>query len=100
MAATGPWEALSGTEIKVLFMIVRYLRDRGRKGFTYAGLRAYWQQHRLWTVADWHTVERIIRRFASQSYGYLRRIRKGRKYIYIPTETFWTVYKQLRKSEE
>ena len=90
-----PWKVLSGTEIRVVFMIAKYLKEKGYSGFTYAGLRAYWQRNKLWRIADWHTIERIIRRFAHPTYTYLYRIKKGRKYIYVPTTVFWDVYNAL-----
>ena len=70
--------------------------SEARTGFTYRGLRAYWDRRRLWNSLEWHTVERNIRRFCEPAYGYLKRKRVGKVTVYYPTIKFWDIYETAK----
>jgi hypothetical protein len=63
----------SESERKTIKLIADYLHEKGRKCFTYRGLRAYWDSRRMYDL-EWHTVERNIRRLAEL--GWLSRRRR------------------------
>jgi len=69
-----------------LIMIENYIRERNAKQpekynsecFTYRGLRLWLTYNKMYRDLEWHTVERAIRRLASD--GYLWRI-DGKSYV-------------------
>ena len=59
-------ESLPTSKRETLRLIAEYLRETGRRCFTYRSLRAYWDRRRLWRELEWHTVERNIRWLAEE----------------------------------
>jgi len=91
-----PIEVFTVAELKTIVLIGDYLVRYGKRGFTYRGLRAYWDARKAYKVLEWHTVERIIRRFCRPPYDLLVRRRVKRGTVYYPTTTFWMTYEWLK----
>jgi len=74
-----------------LIVIERYLSERGRRCFTYRGLRIWLYQQPEYRDVEWHTAERYIRDLVRL--GYLERVKprrrgrgRGQRYLYCLTE--------------
>ena len=86
---------LRGAELQAAVFIRNYIRDSGKRCFTYRGLRAWWSRNRLWEGSEWHTVERAVRKLAES--GYLRRVRRGRRVVFCPSPLLYNIFEELEK---
>ncbi|RLG59856.1 hypothetical protein DRN86_03575 [Candidatus Geothermarchaeota archaeon] len=79
---------MRGNLIYVARLVQRYVRESGKKCFTYRGLRAFWSKNKLYKESEWHTIERKIRKMCER--GLLKRIvvKKG-FVVFCPTQLFW-----------
>ena len=85
---------------RTLLLINEYLQVKRRRGFTYRGLRAYWDMKGLYRderdpAREWHTVERAIRKLAELGFLERRHPRSNKKtVIFYPTKRFWRVIEE------
>ena len=86
---------LRGSELQAAVFIRLYLRESGKRCFTYRGLRGWWSRNRKYEGSEWHTVERAVRRLAEQ--GYLQRRKKGRRVLFCPTPLLHSIFDELEK---
>ena len=84
---------LRGAELQAAVFIRNYLKDSGKRCFTYRGLRAWWSRNRLYEGSEWHTVERAVRKLAEQ--GYLKRLQRGKRVVFCPTPFLYDVFREL-----
>ncbi|RLG80248.1 MAG: hypothetical protein DRO40_11470 [Thermoprotei archaeon] len=86
--------------MRTLLLVHEYLVVKKRRGFTYRGLRKYWDIKGVYRdkkdpAHEWHTVERNIRELAQQGFLKRKHPRNNKKtVIFYPTKRFWNVIKE------